>query len=161
MTSPLAKIMSVDEAAAWRTGLRAEGRKLVLTNGCFDLLHRGHAEYLMKARAAGGALIVLLNSDASVRALKGPTRPVNKEADRAFLMACLQFVDAVSVFDGERCTKQIAAIAPDIYVKGGDYTVESLNPEEREALFSVGAKILFISFVDGLSTTKILEKAAR
>ncbi len=159
--SPIAKTKSLAEAVEWRAALKRAGRKLVLTNGCFDLLHRGHAEYLMKARAAGDALIVLLNSDASVRELKGPTRPVNCEADRAFLMACLQFVDAVCVFQGQRCSKEIAAIAPDVYVKGGDYTVESLNPEERSAILSAGAKILFIPFVDGLSTTKILEKAAR
>lgn len=159
--SPQEKTMSLQEAVKWREGLRAAGRKLVLTNGCFDLLHRGHAEYLMKAKAAGDALVVLLNSDASVRALKGPTRPVNNEADRAFLMACLQFVDAVCIFQGQRCTKEIAALAPDVYVKGGDYTVESLDPEERQAILSAGAKIVFIKFVDGLSTTKILEKAVR
>lgn len=157
---PQAKVMLLAEAAKWREGLRREGRRLVLTNGCFDVLHRGHAEYLMKARASGDALIVLLNSDASVRELKGPSRPVNREADRAYLTACLAFVDAVCVFQGQRCSKEIAALAPDVYVKGGDYTVESLNPEERDAILAAGAKILFIPFVPGLSTTKILEKAA-
>jgi D-beta-D-heptose 7-phosphate kinase/D-beta-D-heptose 1-phosphate adenosyltransferase len=161
MRDPALKILSVEDAAAWSGTLRSGGRKLVLTNGCFDLLHRGHAEYLMKARLAGDALIVLLNSDASVRALKGPTRPVNNEADRSWLLASLEAVDAVCVFKGERCSDEIRAISPDVYVKGGDYKVESLDPSERDALFSVGAKILFMPMVAGLSTSKILEKAAR
>ena len=159
--SPQEKVMSLAEASAWRETLRKEGRSLVLTNGCFDLLHRGHAEYLMRARSEGGALIALINSDASVRALKGPTRPVNTEADRAFLLACMQFIDAVCVFNGERCTREIAALSPDVYVKGGDYTVDKLDPEERSAILGAKARIAFIPFVDGLSTTKILEKAAQ
>jgi len=160
LQNPAEKTMSCKEAAAWSEKLKKTGKRIVLTNGCFDVLHRGHAEYLMQARAQGDALVVLLNSDASVRALKGPKRPVNKEADRAFLLGCLEFVDAVCVFEGERCSKEITAIAPNIYVKGGDYTVESLNQEERAALFGVGAKIVFIPLVAGLSTTKILERAA-
>jgi len=161
MLSPEKKIMQAADAAEWREGLAKEGRSLVLTNGCFDLLHRGHAEYLLDARKRGDALIVLINSDESVRELKGPTRPVCKQHDRAFLLACLSFVDAVCVFDGQRCAKEIAAIKPDIYVKGGDYTIASLNPEERQALIDAGARIEFVPLVEGHSTTKLLEKAAR
>ena len=152
------KIMTLSEAAEWRAGLRNNGRKLALTNGCFDLLHRGHAEYLIAARESADALIVLLNSDASIRRLKGPGRPVCGEADRAFLLACLAFVDAVVVFDSERCDREIAAVAPDVYVKGGDYTVEKLDPGERAALFACGAEIRFIPFVPGYSTTGLIEK---
>ena len=91
------KIKTLADAAEWRKKLRADGKKLALTNGCFDLLHRGHAEYLLAARESADALVVLLNSDASIRRLKGPSRPICEEADRAFMLACFEFVDAVVV----------------------------------------------------------------
>ena len=159
--SLLEKIMTVNRAAAWRAELRKNGRKLALTNGCFDLLHRGHAEYLLAARKSADALIVLLNSDASIRRLKGPSRPVCAQEDRAFLLACLAFVDAVVVFDSERCDREIASLAPDVYVKGGDYTVEKLDPGERAALVGCGAEIRFIPFVPGYSTTGLIEKSRK
>ncbi len=155
------KIMTLSRAAEWRAGLRKNGRKLALTNGCFDLLHRGHAEYLIAARESADALVILLNSDASIRRLKGPSRPVCAEADRAFLLACLEFIDAVVVFDSERCDREIAAIAPDVYVKGGDYTVEKLDPGERSAILGCGAAIRFIPFVPGYSTTALIEKSRK
>ena len=160
MNDPRAKVMTLEQAVEARLKLAAAGRKLAVTNGCFDLLHRGHAEYLMQARALADRLFVLINSDASVRALKGPARPVNMENDRAFLLACLEFVDGVVIFRSSRCDAELAALKPDIYVKGGDYTVESLDPSERAALLEVGADIRFIPFVPGYSTTGTLKKAA-
>ena len=155
------KIKTLAEAAEWRKGLRADGKKLALTNGCFDLLHRGHAEYLLAARESADALVVLLNSDASIRRLKGPSRPICEEPDRAFMLACFEFVDAVVVFDSERCDREIAAISPDVYVKGGDYTVEKLDPGERAAVFGCRAEIRFIPFVPGHSTTTLIEKSRK
>ena len=160
MISPRSLVMTLDEAVSARRKLAASGRRLAVTNGCFDLLHRGHAEYLMQARSLADALFVLVNSDASVRALKGPTRPVNSEDDRALLLACLRFVDGVVIFRSSRCDAELAALAPDIYVKGGDYTVESLDPAERSALLAEGSEIRFIPFVPGYSTTGTLQKAA-
>lgn len=155
------KIMTLSEAAEWRAELRTLGKKLALTNGCFDLLHRGHAEYLLAARESADALIVLLNSDESIRRLKGPSRPICTETDRAFMLACFEFIDAVVVFGSERCDGEIATIAPDVYVKGGDYTVEKLDPGERSALSGCGAEIRFIPFVPGCSTTALIEKSRK
>lgn len=153
------KVMTLAQAVEWRAGLKQKKRKLALTNGCFDLLHRGHAEYLIAARQTAGALLVLLNSDASIRRLKGPSRPVCSEGDRAFMLSCFDFIDAVVIFDSDRCNREIAAISPDIYVKGGDYTVEKLDPAERSALFACKAEIRFIPFVPGFSTTTLIEKS--
>ena len=160
MNDPRTKVMTLEQAVEARLKLAAAGRKLAVTNGCFDLLHRGHAEYLMQARALADRLFVLINSDASVRALKGPTRPVNMEDDRAFLLACLEFVDGVVIFRSSRCDEELAALKPDVYVKGGDYTVDSLDPDERAALLEAGSEICFIPFVPGYSTTGTLKKAA-
>lgn len=158
--NPEKKVMNPESAVEWRASMRFANKKVVLTNGCFDLLHRGHAEYLLAARSQGDALIILLNSDISVRQLKGPSRPVNTEADRSYLLACFSFVDAVMVFDDLRCTRQIELLRPDIYVKGGDYTVETLDPEERGALQNIGAEIRFIPFVAGLSSSILIAKAS-
>ena len=130
---PAARVMDLDAALRYRETLRRQGKKLVVTNGCFDLLHRGHATYLAAARECGDALLILVNSDASVRALKGPSRPVVDEYSRAFLLASLRAVDAAVVFDGSRCDRELAVLKPDIYVKAGDYTLETLNPDERTA----------------------------
>lgn len=151
----------LDQAVRWRRTLREEGRRLAVTNGCFDILHRGHAEYLLAARKTADALLVLLNSDESVRALKGPGRPVNCAYDRAYLLASLRFVDGVLVFNAQRCTAELEALEPDDYAKGGDYTLETLNAEEREALLKCGARVHFIPFVPGHSTTLILKKAGQ
>ena len=151
----------LSQAAEWRETLRKTGRKLALTNGCFDILHRGHAEYLLAARRLGDALLVLLNSDSSVRALKGPDRPVNNAYDRAYLLASLACVDGVLVFDGSRCCAELDALAADAYAKGGDYTLETLDSSEREALLKHGTEVHFISFVPGHSTTLVLQKAGK
>lgn len=151
------KVMTLEQAAAWRKELAEQGKKIAVTNGCFDILHRGHAEYLQSARNTADALLVLVNSDASIRQLKGPTRPICKENDRAFLLACLEFIDAVVIFDSQRCNKELAALAPDVYVKGGDYTVEKLDPTERSVLLDCGAEFQFIPFVPGYSTTAVIK----
>ena len=147
--------MTPAEVRDLRDSLDKQGKKLVFTNGCFDLLHAGHVRYLNQARALGDAMVVALNSDASVRELKGPTRPINRERDRAEVMAALRAVDAVVIFSEPRATSLIETIRPHVYAKGGDYTVDSLNPEEREALEKVGAEIKILSLVPGRSTTSI------
>ena len=148
----------VDEVAALRDELGDRGGRLVFTNGCFDLLHVGHVRYLREARALGDALVVALNSDDSVRRLKGAGRPVNSEADRAEILLALECVDRVVVFGEDRATALIEAIRPQVYVKGGDYTPESLNPEERAALEAAGAEIRILSLVEGKSTSGTLSR---
>lgn len=151
-------ITTVDAVRDFRDQLDAEGRKLVFTNGCFDLLHAGHVRYLRQARALGDGLVVALNSDASVRALKGESRPVNSQEDRAEILMALQSVNGVVIFDEPRATKLIEAIRPHIYAKGGDYTVETLDPGEREALNNAGSTICLLPLVPGRSTTRTIER---
>jgi len=155
---PSQAILSLKEAKEWREYFAKNHKKLVVTNGCFDILHKGHVEYLLKARNAGDGLLVLVNSDSSVRQLKGPARPVNNEQDRAFLLASLKCIDAVMVFNGLRCTDMIKALKPDIYAKGGDYNIDTINSEEKAALLEAGTKIIFIPFVSGFSTTETISK---
>ena len=155
------KIISYEQLPAWRSALRAKGRKLVVTNGCFDLLHRGHVAYLEAARALGDVLLVGVNSDASVSELKGPDRPVNSEADRATVLAALQSVDAVCVFTDRTAIRFLSAVQPDIYAKGGDYTVDTINQEERRLIEQHGGKVAIVPGVPGKSTTALLEKIAR
>jgi len=152
------KIIDMTELAKRSRELRAGERKLVVTNGCFDLLHVGHIRYLQAARALGDALAVGLNDDRSVRELKGPRRPVTNERDRAEVLAALSFVDFVTIFAGTRATQFIAAAHPAIYAKGGDYTPETLNAEERAVLEQIGAEIRIIPFEPGYSTSLLLEK---
>jgi rfaE bifunctional protein nucleotidyltransferase chain/domain len=158
MENPGKKIMSVGEAREWRNSLRSSGRLLVFTNGCFDLLHRGHVEYLIQARQCGGALLIALNSDASVKNLKDTTRPLNNENDRAFMLAAFYFVDAIVIFNEPRCANLIAALSPDIYVKGGDYDITNINSDEKRALLDAGTQIKFIKFIDGYSTSSLIGK---
>ena len=152
------KIISADEAAAIADDLRATNRKLVFTNGCFDLLHVGHVRYLAAARALGDALLVAVNGDDSVRALKGYGRPINRSGDRAEVVAALESVDYVVIFPEVRATALLAKVRPAIYVKGGDYTPESLHAEERTALEKIGAEIRILPFEAGYSTSSLLEK---
>ncbi|HEX8296028.1 MAG TPA: adenylyltransferase/cytidyltransferase family protein [Chthoniobacteraceae bacterium] len=147
------QIKTVPELAALRDQLERQGKRLVFTNGCFDLLHVGHVRYLEQARALGDALLVAVNGDASVRALKGPARPINPEQDRAEVLAALECVDFVTVFQSERVTELAREIRPHVYAKGGDYTVESLNPEEVAALRAAGSEIRILPLVAGKSTT--------
>lgn len=155
---PESALLTLEEAVKWRENLRSEGRRLAVTNGCFDLMHRGHATYLGQARNCADALLVLLNSDASVRSLKGETRPLVCETDRAYMLNSLRCVDRVVIFDSSRCDRELAALAPDVYVKAGDYTLEKLDPGERKALLDAGTEIVFMPFIPGLSTTGIVEK---
>lgn len=149
---------TIAEVRYLRATLNEQGKKLVFTNGCFDLLHAGHVRYLDQARALGDALVVALNSDASVRALKGPGRPLNTQNDRAEVLAALRAVDAVVVFDDARATSLIEAIQPHVYAKGGDYTVDSLNREEKAALDQAGTEIRILPLVPGRSTTSTINK---
>ena len=155
------KIVNPDRLAAIAESLRAQGRKLVLTNGCFDLLHAGHVRYLQAARALGDALAVAINGGDSVRALKGEGRPLNTESDRAEIVAALACVDYVVVFSEMRVTRLIEKVRPAIYVKGGDYTPASLDPEERAALEKAGAEIRILPFEPGYSTSGLIERMKR
>jgi rfaE bifunctional protein nucleotidyltransferase chain/domain len=134
---------------------------LVVTNGCFDLLHAGHVSYLEAARNQGDALLVGLNGDASVRLLKGSGRPINNESDRAAVLAGLESVDGVAIFEEKTATAFLRAAEPDIYVKGGDYTPDTLNAEERAAVESAGGRIVIIPFVPGKSTSALLQTILR
>lgn len=155
------KMISWAQLSDWRATFRASGKKLVVTNGCFDLLHLGHVTYLESARNQGDALLIGVNGDDSVRQLKGPTRPVVPESDRAAVLAALQCVDATCIFAEKTATRLLAAAQPDVYVKGGDYTLATLNQDERRAVESAGGRIVIIPFVPGKSTTALLEKITR
>ena len=152
------KILSPEALAHWRADLRANGQRLVVTNGCFDLLHAGHVTYLEAARHQGDALLVGVNSDATVRELKGPGRPVNTEADRALVLAALQNVDGVFIFPERDAVRFLTAVQPDIYVKGGDYTLDTVIQDERRLIEEGGGKIVLLAHVPGKSTTAVLQK---
>ena len=152
------KIVSLDELAAKARRLRENGGKLVLTNGCFDLLHVGHVRYLQAARALGDSLAVAVNGDASVETLKGEGRPLNSENDRAEILAALECVDFVTIFPEVRATRVLEAVEPAIYVKGGDYEPETLNSDERAALDRIGSEIRIIPFAGGYSTTTLIDR---
>jgi rfaE bifunctional protein nucleotidyltransferase chain/domain len=152
------KWVSWEALPAWRDNLRRAGQSLVVTNGCFDLLHVGHVRYLEAARNLGDALLVGLNSDASVRALKGEGRPLNSEADRATVLAALEAVSAVCIFSDLRATRFLELAQPTIYAKGGDYTEETLNPEERAVVQRGGGRIVILPMEAGHSTTGLLRK---
>jgi len=152
------KIVGLEELSERSKQLRAAGKKMVATNGCFDLLHVGHVRYLQAARALGDLLAIGLNGDRSVRELKGKGRPVTGERDRAEVLAALQCVDLVTIFPEMRATQFIGASHPTLYVKGGDYSPETLNEEERALLKEIGAEIRFIPFEAGYSTSHLLKK---
>lgn len=152
------KIISMEQLPEWRNQLRHQGRVLVATNGCFDLLHLGHVTYLEAARNLGDMLLVGVNGNEAVRALKGLDRPINTEEDRAGVLASLECVDGVCVFPEVRATHFLELAQPDIYVKGGDYSLETLNPEERKIVEQAGGQIRLIPMLPGRSTTKTLGK---
>ncbi len=155
------KIIAWDKLPEWRAAVRASGKRLVVTNGCFDLLHFGHVTYLETARNQGDALLIGVNGDAAVRELKGPDRPVTPEDDRAAVLAALESVDGVCVFAEPTATRFLAAARPDIYIKGGDYTLDTLNQDERRTVERAGGRIVIIPFVPGKSTTALLRKIMR
>jgi len=154
------KIVTATELAQVSEVFAAQGKHLVFTNGCFDLLHVGHVRYLQAARALGDALVVAVNGDASVRALKGPSRPINPDADRAEVLSALACVDYVVIFHELRVTNLIRLTRPQIYAKGGDYTPETLDREEHAALDEAGSQIRILPLVPGRSTTNILAAAS-
>ena len=134
--------------------LRAKGKRIVFTNGCFDLLHAGHVRYLAAARALGGALVVGLNTDASVRRLKGPGRPVTPEAERAEVLAALEAVDAVTLFGEDTPLAIIEALTPDVLVKGSDWPLDAIVG--REHVLAHGGEVLTVALAEGRSTTSLL-----
>jgi rfaE bifunctional protein nucleotidyltransferase chain/domain len=150
------KILTPATMLAERERLRAGGKRLVFTNGVFDLLHVGHVRYLAQARALGDTLIVAINSDRTVRELKGPNRPVFNEAERAEILAALRVVDYVIVFDDISPRTLIAALLPDVLVKGGDYDLEQIHG--REEVEAAGGKVISLPFVEGASTTTLIER---
>lgn len=145
--------MTIEEAIKAR-----ENCKLVVTNGCFDILHRGHVEYLNEAKKLGDKLFILLNSDESIKKLKGENRPINNQEDRAYLLANLECVDGVIVFNKTDCADELIKLKPNVYAKGGDYSSISLNQNERVALIAVNSVIHIIPFKRGYSTTNIINK---
>ncbi|HVS54379.1 MAG TPA: adenylyltransferase/cytidyltransferase family protein [Opitutaceae bacterium] len=158
LDDPKLKVRSLENALIWRDSQRRERRPVVLTNGVFDLLHTGHLHFLHAARNLGGALVVLLNDDASVRTLKGPLRPVQTQEQRAFALASLACVDCVVAFHTPRLDAEIRALRPDKYCKAGDYSLDKLDRGERTALEEVGAEIEFLKFLPGFSTTSLIAK---
>jgi rfaE bifunctional protein nucleotidyltransferase chain/domain len=153
------KILSSEELLRARALLRASQRRLVFTNGCFDILHIGHVRYLQAARELGDALVVAINSDASVRELKGEGRPVMNEAERAEMLAALSAVDYVTVFDDLSPRRLIAELLPDVLVKGGDYAPAEIHG--REEVEAAGGRVLSLPFVEGASTSNIIERVRK
>jgi D-glycero-beta-D-manno-heptose 1-phosphate adenylyltransferase len=147
----------VPEADAAKIRKTYVEQRLVFTNGCFDILHVGHVRYLTAAKQLGDILMVGLNSDKSVRQLKGTDRPINSEADRAEVLAALAVVDHVVIFEDMRVSRLVTLVRPDLYVKGGDYSIDSLDRNEVDALRSVGAEIKIVPLVPGRSTSRLIE----
>jgi len=150
------KQISQKELADLLNDLRAEEKTIVTTNGCFDILHVGHVRYLEKAKEFGDVLIIALNSDESVRKLKGPSRPINNEDDRIEVLSALSFVDYIVLFDETSPSELLAFIKPDVHVKGADYSIETLP--ELKVIVENGGRVEFIELVEGKSTTSIIEK---
>lgn len=150
------KILTRAAMVAERGRLRAGGKRLVFTNGVFDLLHVGHVRYLAQARALGDALVVAINSDKTVRELKGSNRPIFNQAERAEILAALRVVDYVVVFDDVSPRSLIAELLPDVLVKGGDYNLDEIHG--REEVEAAGGNVISLPFVEGASTTSLIEK---
>ena len=150
------KILSLAKLLGVRKGLRAAGQRVVFTNGVFDLLHVGHVRYLHQARSLGDALVVGINSDRTVRELKGEARPVTNESERAEILAALRSVDYVVIFDDISPRSLIAQLLPDVLVKGGDWGLDQIHG--REEVEAAGGRVVSLRFVDGASTTRIIEK---
>ena len=155
------KIVELDDLSDRCEELRSAGKKIVATNGCFDLLHVGHVRYLQAARALGDLLVVGLNGDRSVHELKGAGRPIATQSDRAEILAALECVDLVAIFPEIRATKFLAAVRPAVYVKGGDYTPRTLDEEELAILKEIEATIRLIPFEAGYSTSGLIEQICK
>lgn len=152
------KLFLKDELRIQRTRLRAEGRRLVFTNGCFDILHVGHVRYLEAARALGDVLLVAINSDRAVRELKGPGRPIMNEAERAEMLAALAAVTYVTIFDEVSPRALIRELLPDVLVKGGDYSLDEIHG--REEVEAAGGRVISLPFIPGKSTSRLIERLA-
>jgi len=161
VTKALDRLIPYERLAHWREGVAGRGARLVVTNGCFDLLHLGHVTYLERARELGDMLLVGVNGDTAVRQLKGEGRPLNPETDRALVVAALRVVDAVCIFPEKRATNFLRVARPDVYVKGGDYTLDTLDAEERRTVEDAGGRIVLLPMVEGKSTTETIRKFHR
>ena len=153
------KVKTIEELRPLLAILRAAGKKIVFTNGCFDLIHTGHTRYLAIARSFGDLLVVALNSDSSVKTIKGEKRPINKAEDRAETLAALESVDFVTIFSEPDPYKVISALQPDVLVKGGDWPIEKIIG--RDVVEARGGKVVNVPFVEGQSTTGIIEKIVK
>jgi D-glycero-beta-D-manno-heptose 1-phosphate adenylyltransferase len=149
-------VIAEQDIEVWCEQLRKENKKIIFTNGCFDILHAGHVRYLESAKALGDCLVIGLNSDASVRALKGESRPINNEEDRAEVLGALRAVDCIVIFGDQTAENLITKVRPNIYVKGGDYTVETLP--EAKIVLGYGGQIEFVPLVTGRSSSNIINK---
>ncbi len=158
MTLNSTKLFDLASACKIRENLRNQNKKVVLTNGCFDLLHAGHIYSIHQAAAYGDSLWIALNSDTSVKKLKGDKRPIFNEDIRAYILSALEDVNGIFLFKNSTLTNEILSFKPDVYVKSGDYTLESLNKSERSALQTIQAKIYFVPFLNGFSTTSIIKQ---
>jgi D-beta-D-heptose 7-phosphate kinase/D-beta-D-heptose 1-phosphate adenosyltransferase len=155
----MGEVLSRNDLAQVRRRLKAEGKRVVFTNGCFDILHRGHVDYLTKAKAQGDVLIVGLNTDSSVQRLKGPDRPVVEEGDRAVVLAALSVVDYVCLFDEDTPYELIRALVPDVLVKGADWSVNDIVG--KDVVEAAGGSVHTIEFLPNRSTSKIIQKIAQ
>jgi D-beta-D-heptose 7-phosphate kinase/D-beta-D-heptose 1-phosphate adenosyltransferase len=153
----MGQVSAFDNVSATLLTLRNQGKKIVFTNGVFDLLHIGHVRYLQEARSLGDILVIGVNSDASVKRLKGPTRPIQNENDRAEILAALACVDFTAVFTEDTPERLIHQVKPDVLVKGGDWKIDSIVGAPY--VMSYGGKVMSLQFIDGKSTTKIIEKS--
>ena len=152
----MGKVLTIDELSKEIKLLKKDNKQIVSTNGCFDILHVGHVRYLQKSASLGDILVVCLNSDASVKRLKGESRPLNNENDRAEVLASLGCVDFVVIFNEDTPVNHLAKIKTNIHTKGGDYNLETLP--ETKVIMENGGRLEFINFVEGKSTTSIIDK---
>lgn len=155
----MGQVSKFESIAKDLASLKSQNKKIVFTNGCFDLLHVGHVRYLQEAKKLGDVLVIGVNSDASVKRLKGPTRPVQVEADRAEILAALGAVDYTVIFTEDTPLKLIEAVKPDILVKGGDWKIDQIVGSDF--VIAHGGQVMSLQFVDGKSTTKLIEKAQK
>ena len=151
-------VSSLEESVEFRQKVNLQSETFVLTNGCFDLLHAGHIYCLEQAAALGNHLWVALNSDSSVRAIKGSSRPIQGARERAYALLSLKSVSGVFFFDGKSLSSEIKTLSPDAYAKSGDYCLHTMDQSERESLEQVGSKIHFLPFLEGCGTTGLLRK---
>lgn len=149
-------VLTLEEAIKWRNSLK--NRTLAITNGCFDLLHYGHISYLMEASKLADEMLILVNSDESVKSLKGNNRPIINQFERSYILSKIKPVSKVVIFDNKNCSKELGLLKPDVYFKAGDYNLENINKEEYNTLLQCNSKIVFVPFVSNISTTKIIEK---